>query len=89
MTRLSDLALKVFRANNNEVVGIGGRANKTIQNLSKFKKLKNEKSKNLTRVGALEEPTFLTLDAKKALNCLWQAFIKAPILRHFDPKCYI
>ena len=77
-TGSSDLALKVFRADNNEVVRVGGRANRTVVNLSK-----NKKSRNLTRVpniGATEEPNFLILNAKKALNYLRLAFIKAPII---------
>ena len=32
---------------------------------------------------------FLTPDARKAFNHLKQAFIKTPILQHFDPKCHI
>ena len=37
----------------------------------------------------MEEPKFLTSDAKEAFNRLRQAFTKAPILRHFDPECHI
>ena len=38
-TRLSEeLALKVFRADNNEIFEVGNRANKTVVNLSKNKK---------------------------------------------------
>ena len=76
-------APKMFRADDNEVVGDGGgRANETVKN----------SSRNLTRVlniGAIGEPNFLTLNAKKAFNHLRLAFIKAPILRHFDPKSHI
>ena len=32
---------------------------------------------------------YLTPDAKRAFTQLRQAFTKAPILRHFDPKCHI
>ena len=39
--------------------------------------------------GVIEEPNFLTPKARSAFNLLWQAFTKAPILRHFDPKCHI
>ena len=35
------------------------------------------------------EPTFLTSNARKAFNQLKQAFIKAPILKYYDPKCHI
>ena len=37
----------------------------------------------------MEKPTFLIPSTKKAFNLLRQAFIKALILRHFDPKCHI
>ena len=82
-------ASKAFRADGNKVVSGGGsgRANGTVVNSSK-----NEKSRNSTRVpniGATGEPNFLTPDAKKAFNHLRLAFIKAPILRHFDPKSHI
>ena len=32
---------------------------------------------------------YLTPDARQAFTQLRQAFTKAPILRHFDPKCHI
>ena len=89
-----DLALNVFRANSNEVVGdIGSsKADKTFKNLSKSKKLKNDKSKSLTcclNIKATEESTFLTPGAKKVFNHLRQAFVKAPIFLHFDSKYHI
>ena len=69
---------KAFKANNNEIVkSNGGRANKTVVNLSK-----NNKSRNLMRVlniGAIKKPTFITPNAKKAFNYLRQAFIKTSI----------
>ena len=37
----------------------------------------------------MEEPKFLTSNAKKTFNRLKQAFTKAPILQHFDPECHI
>ena len=37
----------------------------------------------------VEEPSFLTLDARWAFTQLRQAFTKAPILWHFDPERYI
>ena len=81
-------ALRAFRTGNNKVVGGGGsRADKTVVNLSK-----NEKSKKLTHipnVRATGKPNFLTPDAKNALNHLRLAFIKAPILQHFDWESYI
>ena len=82
------LAPKAFRADNNEIVGGGdSRADETVVNLSK-----NEKSKKLTRVPnirAMGEPNFLIPDAKNAFNYLRLAFIKAPILRHFDLESHI
>ena len=48
------------------------------------------KSRNLTIFDATEDgPKFLTLDAKTAFNCLWLAFIEAPILQYFYLECYI
>ena len=89
-TGLSNLTPKAFTANDNEVVGVDGRANETVVNSSI--QSKNEKSRNLTRVpniGAMGEPNFLNFNAKKAFNHLRLAFIKAPILRHFDLKSHI
>ena len=37
----------------------------------------------------VEKPSFLTLDARQTFTQLRQALIRAPILRHFDPECYI
>ena len=87
-TGSSNLALKAFRADDDEVFGdSGGRANKTVVNLSK-----NNKSRNLTyvpNIRATEESNFLTPDTKKAFNYLRLAFIKALILRHFDLESHI
>ena len=85
------LALKAFRTYNDEVVrgSNSSRADEMVVNLFKSKKLKNKKFEILTRSGAMGEPMFLTLNAKKAFNHLRQAFIKAPILRHFDLECHI
>ena len=41
------------------------------------------------RIGAMEEPIFLTPSARKAFNQLKEAFTKALILQHFDPECHI
>ena len=71
----------MFRADNNEIVDVDtDRAYKTVLNL--FNLSKNNKFKNLTRlpnIGAIKEPIFLSLNTKKALNYLKQAFIKASI----------
>ena len=59
------------------------------RNLAKSGK-KLSKNKNLTNFNATEdEPKFLTPDARTIFNRLRLAFIEAPILQHFDPKCYI
>ena len=75
------MALKLFGANNNEVIKIDGdKTYKTIVNL--FNKLKNDKCKNLTyipNITAVEKLPFLISNAKKIFNYLNQAFIKAPI----------
>ena len=91
ITRSSDkLALKAFKTGNNKVVKDGGdRTNETIVDSSKSKNNKFEKSTYIPNIGVTGEPIFLTLDAKKAFNYLRQAFIKAPILRHFDLKSHI
>ena len=86
-----DLALNMFGANSNKVVGgIGSdRANEIAKNSSKSKKLKNKKSENLTYIRAIKKPIFLISCTKKAFNCLKQVFIEAPILRHFDLESHI
>ena len=87
-TGLSNLAPKAFRADDDEVVGIGSRADETFKNSSKSKQAKNDKFESSTRssdIGATGKPIFLIPSAKKAFNHLRQAFTKAPILRHFDP----
>ena len=84
------LALKTFKAGNNEVVGgSGDRDNETVVNSSKPK---NEKSRKLTcmpNIGIIEEFNFLTPNIKKALKLLRLAFIKVLILQHFDLKNHI
>ena len=88
--RLSNLAPKTFRVDDNEFVeDVGSKANGTIKNSSKSKKLKNNKSENSTRIEAMEEPIFLTPGAKEAFNHLRQVFIKAPILQHFNLEYHI
>ena len=55
---LEVLASKLLKVNNNEVVKVGGKADEMVRNLSKSKKLKNEKSEVQTHIGALKETTF-------------------------------
>ena len=82
------LAPKAFKAGNNKVVKSGGgKADKTVVDLSK-----NEKFGKLTHVlniGATEKPNFVNPNAKKTFNYLRLAFIKAPIFQHFDLESYI
>ena len=86
-TGLSDLAQKAFKANNNKVVGVDGRANRIVVNLSKNEKIKN--STYMPNIGVTRKPNFLTSNTKKTFNYLQLAFIKAPIFRHFDLENYI
>ena len=89
---LSESALKAFGVKNKVVEGDGNRADATIRNLSKSKKLKNNKFGNLMCIWTIEamgKLSFLTRDTKKAFNYLRQAFIKAPILQYFDLKSHI
>ena len=79
MTKLSDLAPRLG-ANDGEVVGSDGKADN--RNLSK--KSKNVRSGIKTCIKVMEEPIFLTSNAKKVFNQLRQVFTKAPILQHFD-----
>ena len=54
------------------------------------KSKKPSKSRNLSNFNAKEAgPSFLTPKARTPFNRLWLAFIKAPILQHFDPECHI
>ena len=72
------MALKAFRADDNEDVrGVGSRrVNKTV-------------SIREQNIGAIGEPLLLTPVTRKAFNQLRQAFIKTPILRHFDLESHI
>ena len=49
----------------------------------------SKKVQNLSKSKKTVWSDFLTLRAKLAFAELRQAFIKAPILHHFDPECYI
>ena len=58
------------------------------QKLTKYKK--TSKSKNSPEFGNKKvRSNFLTPDSRTAINCLELAFIKAPILSHFDLEYYI
>ena len=66
-TKLSNLASKVFKADNNKVVdGDNDKTNKIIVNLSKNNKPR--KSTPVLNIGALKKSLFLTFNAKKVFN---------------------
>ena len=50
---------------------------------------KTSKSKNLSKSKKTVRSDFLTAGARLAFTKLRQAFVKAPILHHFDPECHI
>ena len=77
-TELLDLALKIFRTKDNEVVGVDGRANRMVVNSSKNKKFRN--LTHIPNIEATEKRIFLTPNTQKAFNHLRLAFDKPPIL---------
>ena len=58
-------------------------------NKVKKKVQKMSKSKNLSKSKKMVRSDFFTLGARLAFTKLRQAFIKAPILYHFDPEHHI
>ena len=74
---------KALKTDENEIISNSGdRIYKTVIN----------SSKNLIHIPiieAIEEFIFLIFNIKKILNYLKQAFIKVPILQHFDLKSHI
>ena len=69
ITRLLELAPKMFKANDNEVVGDGNnRANETVVNL--FKNKKSRKLICMPNIEAIRKSNFLIPNAKKAFNPL-------------------
>ena len=90
-TGSSGSAPSMLEAEDEVVGGDGGRADEMARNLSKSKKSKNEKSEipTCTNIRVTGKPTFLTPNVREAFNQLRQAFTKAPIFRHIDPKCHI
>ena len=84
---LLNLASKTFRIDNNKVVKVNDRINKTFVNL--FKINKSQKLTCIPNIGAIKKPIFLIFNAIKAFNFLKQAFIKALIFRQFNLKSYI
>ena len=71
VTGLLNLAPKAFKTNDNEIIRVGGRANKMSKNLFKFQKQKNNKSRNLMRASNIKvigKPIFLIFNTKKTFN---------------------
>lgn len=59
----------MLKVDNNKIVrGSSNKTDKLIKNLFKFKKLKNNKFKNLTCIRAIEKSLFLTFGVKKTVN---------------------
>ena len=81
-TRLfNKLALRAFRADNNEIVGGGNSsADETVIDLSKSKNKKSKKLTDMPNIRGMGKLNFLIPNAKKVFNYLWEAFIKASIL---------
>ena len=76
------------RIDDGEVVGSRGPGRSDTSRKSAKSKSRS-KSGHLGNNNNLEECKFLTPNAREAFNRLRQAFIKAPILRHFNPDCHI
>ena len=66
------MTLNAFKADNNKVVKMDRKANKTVVNLSKNLIL-------MPNIKAIEEIIFLTPNVRKVFNHLFLLFIKAPI----------
>ena len=82
ITRLLNLVLKIFKDNDNKIVGVDDEPYEMVINLSK----------NLTyipNIGAIKKPPFLTPNTKKVFNYLLLIFIKTLILQYFDLQSYI
>ena len=68
ITRVSNLNLKTFKADDNKIVIVGCRANKTVVKL-----FKNNKLRNLTympNLKAIKKHIFLIPNTKKTFNYL-------------------
>ena len=82
-------ASKILKTENNEFIRGGRLTNEIVMNLSKSKKLENNKSEISTGFKVMEESIFLTIDAKEVFNYLRQMFIEALIFQYFDSEYYI
>lgn len=63
--KTTNLASKTLKTNNNKVARSDKKINKTVKNLSQSKKVKNNKSKTLTRIKAIG---FLTSKVKETFT---------------------
>ena len=65
---------KGFKTDNNKIIeGDANKVNKTVINIFKFKKLKNDNFRNLIYmliIKALKKPIYLTFSIKKIFNYL-------------------
>ena len=78
-----------FRVDDNEAIGGRGAGGRSDALRKSAKSKSQTKSGHLGNSNNSEEHKFLTSNAREAFNRLRQAFTKAPILRHFDPKYHI
>ena len=81
--------ISAFRVDGDEVIDGGGAVGQLNASRKSAKSKSRIKSGHLCNSNNLKERKFLTSNARKAFNHLWQAFTEAPILRHFDPECHI
>ena len=87
------MVLKTLEINNNKVVKEvnDDKTDKIIKNLFKFKKLKNNKFRNLAYISNIRtiiKFIFLIFDAKKTFNYLKQVLIKVLIFQYFNLENY-
>ena len=78
-----------FRIDDDKVIGDRDTISRSDALRKSAKSKSRAKSRYLDNSNDFEKPKFLISKAKKAFNCLKQAFTKAPILRHFDPEYHI
>ena len=66
--KLSNLAFKIFKADDNKVVRVDNRANKMIINL--FKKDEFRNLIYMLNIKTMDKPSFLIFNTKKTFNYL-------------------
>ena len=88
---IGSFVVSASRVDDNEVVSSGvnsvGAKSRSVGGLNMSRK--TIKTKSRIKNGHLGEIKFLISKARKAFNCLRQAFTKASILQHFDLKYHI